>query len=236
VLPPAWVGTLEYYFRPSTPELTGAPLNGQRLRQQVVLDLLHAVPFSAIVETGTYRGSTTAFLASHSGLPVHTVEALPRFFRYAKLRLRHHPTVRLACQDSREFLNQLARDPHFPQQNVFFYLDAHWYEDLPLREEVELVARTWKGAVVMIDDFEVPGDPGYAFDDFGPGKRLCLDYLPPLSSLGMEAFFPAAPSSAESGVKRGSVVLADRALADGLASLSSLRPYKRAAILPLPPY
>jgi hypothetical protein len=32
--------------------------------------------------------------------------------------------------------------------------------------------------VAMIDDFRVPGDEGYAYDDYGPGKALTADYLP----------------------------------------------------------
>jgi hypothetical protein len=30
----------------------------------------------------------------------------------------------------------------------------------------------------MIDDFEVPGDSGYAYDDYGPGKRLWFHDFP----------------------------------------------------------
>ena len=222
-LPPFWVGTLEYLLRPSVRNPNGGPLNGQRVRQQIVLDLMRALPLRAIVETGTFRGSTTEFLAAQSRLPVYTVEAVPRFFHYARLRLLRFPRVRLVHGDSRAFLAWLAEDPQVPNTDVFFYLDAHWYEDLPLRAEVELIARSWRGAVIMIDDFEVPGDAGYGFDDYGPGKRLCLDYLPPLATIGMDAYFPTAPSQAESGAKRGCVVLADRAVASRVAALPSLR-------------
>jgi hypothetical protein len=44
---------------------------------------------------------------------------------------------------------------------LFFYLDAHWNEDLPLAEEIDLIFSRSPCAVVMIDDFEVPGDPGF---------------------------------------------------------------------------
>jgi hypothetical protein len=227
MLPPAWLATLEYYFRPSVREPSGGPLNGQYVRQQIVLQLLRAVPFEAIVETGTYRGSSTEFFATQSRVPVHTVESFPRFFYYSKLRFRRRPHVRVACGDSREFLRRLDKDPTFPKHLVFFYLDAHWYEELPLREEVELITGSWKDAAIMIDDFEVPGDTGYGFDNYGPDKRLCLEYLPPLSSLGMTAYFPAVPSTKETGPRRGCVVLADPALADRIASVHLLRPHYR---------
>ena len=44
-----------------------------------------------------------------------------------------------------------------------------------MREEVELAIANFSKAVLMIDDFNVPDDPGYRFDDYGPGKRLDID-------------------------------------------------------------
>ena len=231
-LPPALLATLEYYLRPSVREPSGGPLNGQHVRQQIVLELLRAVPFEAIVETGTYRGSSTEFFATHSQVPVRTVESSPRFFYYSNLRFRRRPRVQLTLGDSRELLRRLATDATFPKQRVFFYLDAHWYDDLPLREEVELIARSWNDAAIMIDDFEVPGDTGYGFDNYGPDKRLCLEYLPSLSALGMTAYFPAAPSEQETGPRRGCVVLAHGALADRIANLQLLRPHHRDSARP----
>ena len=62
---------------------------------------------------------------------------------------------------------------------VFFYLDAHWNDDLPLADEIDIIFSRCPWAVVMIDDFEVPSDPGYQFDDYGPGKALVLGYIRP---------------------------------------------------------
>ena len=66
-------GFLAYYLRPRLRNRWGGPFNGQRQRQQIFRDVLAAMPFSAIVETGTYRGDTTVFLRSESRLPVFTV-------------------------------------------------------------------------------------------------------------------------------------------------------------------
>ena len=52
---------------------------------------------------------------------------------------------------------------------TFFFLDAHGREHLPLREELEIILTHWREAIVMIDDFEVPGTD-YGYDDYGPGK------------------------------------------------------------------
>jgi hypothetical protein len=63
----------------------GGPFNGQKFRQRILFDLLFVFPIKAIVETGTYHGSTTALFAATS-LPVYTVETRYLYFSYAKMR------------------------------------------------------------------------------------------------------------------------------------------------------
>jgi len=225
-MPTSWKACLEFCLDTSIGSEFGGPFNGQTVRRRIFLELLRAIPFRAIVETGTFRGSTTSLLAEQSGLPVYSVEATPRFFYYARLRLRRHRRVHITLGDSRQFLKGLSEADEIPKENTFFYLDAHWNEDLPLREEVELITRYWRRSVIMIDDFEVPGDKGYTYDDYGQGKRLCLDYLGSLSQFNLIAFFPSAPSDEENGLKRGCVVLVDQAWLDKVKELSSLRLYK----------
>lgn len=222
-MPTPWKALVEYYFDRSIGSEFGGSFNGQQVRRRIFLDLIRTVPFEAIIETGAFRGSTTSLLAEESRLPVYTVEAMPRFYYYARLHLRKYKQVRLTQGDSRQFLNQLAQADDVPKHNVFFYLDAHWNQDLPLREEVELISRNWSGSIIMIDDFEVPGDSGYTFDDYGQGKRLCLDYLGPLSQFNLNAFFPSAPSDEENGLKRGCVILVDQAWSEKVKELTSLR-------------
>ncbi len=77
----------------------------------------------------------------------------------------------------------------------------------------------------LIDDFKVPNDEGYGFDDYGEGATLSLDYLLPLEDLGVVPYFPGSPSSLETGVCHGCVVLARHSrLIDALENLRSLCP------------
>jgi hypothetical protein len=159
------------------------------------------------VETGTYRGTTTALLGA-TCLPVYTTEISPHFFGYAGMRfLFNRSNIHRYREDSRSFLRRLGADPDFPRDDVFFYLDAHWGEDLPLREELEIIFSTWARPVVMVDDFKVPG-MNYIYDDYGPGKVLDVDYIAPVASkIKVEMFFPSVDSLHETGLKRGCVVL-----------------------------
>jgi hypothetical protein len=81
---------------------------------------------------------------------------------------------------------------------TFFYLDAHWYDHLPLLDEMTLILERMSNSVIMVDDFQVPDDPGYCYDDYGEGQVLDLRYLLPLAHYDFAIFFPDVPSYLES--------------------------------------
>lgn len=212
-----WSGAVDCIFHRQPSTGFGGPLNGSSVRLAAFAELKQRCLFEAVVETGTYRGESTVFFAS-TGLPVYSSEVNPRYLGYAQLRLWSRSNVHFCLADSRQFLRRLIRDSTVPKDGVFFYLDAHWHDDLPLREEIDLIFRHWARPVVMVDDFQVPDDSGYRFDDYGEGKKLCLEYLCPVAYLGFIPFFPTLPSTEEIGLRRGWVVLAN----DGF-SIAQLR-------------
>ena len=199
------IGRIQCLVMPRLGDKLGGPMNGQEYRRRIFADLVKRCPPAAIVETGTFRGSTTAYFATF-GAPVYSVELNARHAGFAEQRLARHAHVHLYVNNSPDFLRGLANDPAFPKDSVIFYLDAHWYRHLPLAEELEIIFANWRNAIVMVDDFEVPGTD-YTFDDYGPGHALTLAYLDPLAPFNLTPFFPAADSSAETGLKRGCVVL-----------------------------
>jgi predicted O-methyltransferase YrrM len=209
LLPPATAARIDL-LRPSLRRSWGGPLNGQDRRRALVRSIARCVDVDVVIETGTYRGTSTEFFSAVFGVPVETVEANPRFYEYSRHRLAHEPSVSVSLGDSREFLRRIAARQS--DKTPFIYLDAHWEADLPLREELEIIRAGWTQGVVMIDDFAVPADPGYGFDDYGPGKSLTQDYLPAMP--GWSLFYPTAPSAEETGKKRGCGVLLSSSLAE----------------------
>jgi predicted O-methyltransferase YrrM len=214
---------------PSLAEAWGGPLNGQERRMQIIRDLARVIEFDRVIETGTYRGTTTRFFSAEFHLPIDTVEGNRRFFVYCKLRMAFHRHVTISFGDSRRFLRRLGALPRSSVDTIFVYLDAHWGEDLPLREEIEIVAAACPRAVIMIDDFEVPGDDGYTFDDYGPGKRLTESYLPLDTMPGWSVYYPVSHSGEETGMKRGCCVLVAPSLGAMIQSVESLRMSDRRA-------
>jgi predicted O-methyltransferase YrrM len=201
-------GALEFLLFPGRRAAWGGPLNGQESRQKLIRDLLGQLDIQTVVETGTYRGTSTGFFSDHCIGGVYTFEANLRQYGYAKLRLLSRTNVTVSPLDSRRGLRALVSDSGLQQSRVLFYLDAHWAEDLPLAEEVEIIMESFPHAVIVVDDFQVPGDAGYGYDNYGVGKALTYEYLRPLQQkYSFNAFFPTTPSAEETGGRRGCVVL-----------------------------
>ncbi len=211
------VGAIEYYLRPGLKKQFGGPFNGQQFRRQVFCELAEVLGFDGVIECGTYRGTTTPLLQQVSGVQVDTVEADGRLFGYCQTRFARVPRIKTHHDDSRSALRRLVTEPRLQGRRVFVYLDAHWREDLPLREELEILFQSDVRPVALIDDFRVPGDDGYGFDDYGPGKRLDSDYLDRIPSLELRRFFPQIESKQETGGRRGCVVVATGAEAAAIA-------------------
>lgn len=208
----------------------GGPMNGQRSRQAVVRELYRRIPFRATVETGSFRGQTTQFLAALTEAPVRGVESNSRFHDFARRRCAGYDHVTIDLADSRSFLESWLGTTPGP---IFFYLDAHWYLDLPLADEVRQIAASGLPAVVMIDDFEVPDDPGYQFDDYGDGGRLAAPLLADSGISEWTYFYPSTRAADETGLRRGCCVLVSPHLADEVSQISGLRtgPQTRAEVL-----
>ena len=134
---PFRLGMLDYLLGRRKGPLA-SPFNGQKVRQELFRHLLQACRPAAIIETGTYLGSSTDFIAECSRLPVYSVEADARNYGFAKMRLRKHDNVKLSLGDSREFIRKFidVEASKYAGHPLLFYLDAHWGEDLPLYEEI----------------------------------------------------------------------------------------------------
>ena len=210
-------------LRPTLAQGLGGPFNGQDRRVEAVRDIFARVRFGSIIETGTYRATTTVLLRALSAAPIATIEADSRYYHYARMRLfRRH--IRVIRGDSAKVLGDLADEAPWNRGPTFFYLDAHWLDDLPLSTELEAVSSGWSDFAVLIDDFRVPGDVGYGYDDYGPGRSLELAILSPLAGNQVAIYWPAAPSATETGARRGWVVLASPGLVDdSLGGLATLR-------------
>lgn len=198
--------------------------NGVRGRKKIFNEILNTYSFHHIIETGTYLGDTSGYMTTTSGVPVLTCELNQSLYRIAKMRLKHISSISLHNMDSRAFLMHLSNNTGITKKCCFIYLDAHWGKDIPLREEIMIIASNWDEFVIMIDDFKVPGDDGYAHDNYGTLEYINMPHL--RRQYNLRAYFPSMPSTEEPTQPTGCVVMAKKnSFGERLDEVMSLRRY-----------
>jgi hypothetical protein len=90
------------------------------------------------------------------------------------------------------------------------YLDAHWWEPLPLPHELTCLLQGWDDVLAVIDDCQVPADAGYGYDVYG-GVPIAAEHLPLDGAL---TAYPAQPATEEGGARRGTLYVARGAAAE----------------------
>lgn len=153
-----------------------APLPGEIKRQTIALAGRGAHVW---IETGTYLGETTSFLAARFP-KVISIEPSPTLFKKAADRFRADSGVKLLNGTSEEkFLEALdsAKDG-----KVAFWLDGHFsggvtfqaHADTPVLFELEAIAQNLNQleiSAICIDDVRLfDSDPAY------PRKRVLVDF------------------------------------------------------------
>ncbi len=185
----------------------GGPFNGQVGREAIMLDLLRLLRPAAVVETGTFRGISLEWFAKNYSGQVLSCEKEKLYFLQAQARLAHYSNVDLWLEDSRCFLAKIL-DKLQTNNPILVYLDAHWEQDLPLRDELKVIFSRQPKAVAVIDDFRVPDDAGYGWDDYGDQGAIELKLLDGVIPGNAQLFFPILSSSEETGARRGCCIVA----------------------------
>jgi hypothetical protein len=218
-------GMLGYLRFPDQRASWGGPFNGQRNRLEIFRELHAFYNFKHAFESGTYRGTTTSFLAEAVAGRVWTVELDPWSFGFCWARFCLNKKVRMRFGDSRAAIGKSI--PLAGQNSAaFFYLDAHWGDDLPLQEEIDAILSRSANVVIMIDDCQVEGDLGYGFDNYGAGRLISLDYVRRASRrFPSRIFFPRLPGAVETGERRGCMVLLGGAARLPAGGFRTLREY-----------
>jgi hypothetical protein len=134
----------------------------------------------AFVETGTLAGTTASYVGKRYSAKVFSCEPDPGAWRAATERCKDYPAIQIFRKQSPDFLYELFEEvPELSTQPVVFWLDAHGYGfRWPLLKEIEFITSTRQAAVIMIDDFKIPGRPEFGFDAYD-GQECSLEYILP---------------------------------------------------------
>lgn len=177
-------------------------LNGQKSRIKLISQILRSKIISSVYETGSYHGSSSVFFSKFK-IPVHTCEISKDSYLIAKDRLSKYKKAKISNCSSILFLKKLKKN----LKENFFYLDAHGpIMKNPLLRELDIIFSKFSNFIIIIDDFQVPGDYEYGYDsDYG--KILNLNYIKKFINKNVIIFFPKIKAKFETGYKRGSIVI-----------------------------
>jgi hypothetical protein len=137
---------------------------GDEYLRKLVLNLVDGGA-TAFVETGTYKGSTCAWLGAHRALPIFTCEIDAAFAAEARKTLPG--TTQLHRMSSEKFI------PHIKGEvgNLpLFYLDAHWRDYWPILDELRGIGRHYASAIAILHDFKVPSRDCFSYTKGGGGS------------------------------------------------------------------
>jgi len=150
------------------------PYSGCKYSKRVVEALIKAANVKNFVETGTYKGHTTRDVASNfPDVSIRTVELVENTFQNNLESFKDFPNIKPYNDNSVNFLKvvELEDGP------TLYYLDAHWGESHPLREELAVIRDRSRGdEIIVIDDFQVPNRQ-FGYDCTHTGQVYNLEWI-----------------------------------------------------------
>jgi predicted O-methyltransferase YrrM len=179
------------------------PMNGQRNRLRTSILLLEILKPEFVIESGSYLGTTTQYLAGFSSKKTFSIEINKEFAEVASSRLKsdiEQKRVEIVDGNSAQQMPLILRDINPRTSRIFAYLDAHWLEQIPLFEELQALLDWGGDFIAVIDDFFIPDDQGYGYDQYR-NHRVDISHVP--SSEKISVWVPSESSETESGARRG---------------------------------
>lgn len=154
-----------------------APFNEDGYMELEFLRLKKKYGIVNVVETGTYHGITTCWLAK-SFKHVYTTEVNPEFYAVSQNRLsdaKLKDVVRAYLSDSVSILPEIISDLKSNGGNALLFLDAHWYTNPLIGELVKIAESEYKPAIICIHDMMNPNDLSMGYDVY-PDQGITYTY------------------------------------------------------------
>lgn len=148
------------------------PFNGDIFLARHIALLIAKYSIKTVVETGTYKGSTSYWLAAHASI-VHTIEISPLLSKQAAIKCKNRKNILFHTGNSPVVLTSFIHTLNAP---ILYFLDAHWNAYWPLLDELDVIAKANnRNCVLVLHDAYVPGTT-FGYDSYN-GQRLDLAYV-----------------------------------------------------------
>lgn len=155
------------------------PFNGDTFICEEFLKLKDQYKIDVAIETGSCIYTTTKWLCENF-TEVLTVEINQSYANFGKHKIEPFENCKaIVGIDSVGFIativkNHLEQDP----RNCIFFLDAHWGENCPLKDELRAISGLGlkEPPVIAIHDFKTHHEQLLGYDTY-KGEALSFDYI-----------------------------------------------------------
>lgn len=145
--------------------------NADKFVEKEFLKLKDTWNITTAVETGSYMFGTTLWLSDNFD-KVYTFEIDDELFNYGQKKISDKKNIHSYKCNSAEGLANIVNQI---DGNTIFFLDAHWYDYCPLKDELEVISKLKHTPIIAIHDFKTPyGHLGY---DSYKGEDFNIDFI-----------------------------------------------------------
>lgn len=137
------------------------PFSGDEWIKQEFLNIRNQYNISTVIETGTYKGDTTAWLAENFK-NVITIEVKEEYYNLGSWLQKYKNLIRLNTPSQNVLCDLLS----LLKEPTLLFLDAHWEEECATPKELEVIARSFNKPFIVIHDVENPRYPEMQFDTY----------------------------------------------------------------------
>lgn len=162
----------EFINEPMLMPFQNMPFNGDVFVKEEILFLKDKFNIKRIVETGTFFGYTSKWMSENFEM-VFTIEINPEYSKFAKNRFSNKNNIILKEGSSIDMLPKIISECN---DNTLIFLDAHWNEFCPLKEELRIIGESKLKPVIAIHDFLVPNNPRLGYDNYN-GQPFVFEWL-----------------------------------------------------------
>lgn len=165
-----------FMFNYNKQKLKELAFNADIYAEKEVDHLLKYTKTKIGIETGTSFGSTTTYLSDVLE-KVYSIEVNEESYIKAKETLKDVKNIKLYLGSSERVLEKIFNEKkELTNENIFFYLDAHWEDYWPLLDELDVISKYCKDkAIICIDDFQIPNRM-FGFDSY-KNQPLNFEYI-----------------------------------------------------------
>lgn len=148
--------------------------NGDIYAEQEVKRLCEQWGVKTIIETGTYIGDTTKYLATLAP-SVYTIEINKTYYDQCA-HLDKIPNINRILDNSPDAISRILPNAAKP---ILCFLDAHWGYHNPLLDELAAFANHKVKPIIVIHDFQVPNQPTWGYDPYDGGVPIGYNLVKP---------------------------------------------------------